>query len=217
VNALDLISEELARNDRAAVTSSFQAECVVLVHLIRRVRPHIPVLFLDTAHHFPDTLSYRDRIATEWGLNLVTLAPAPAIGLWRDSTEACCAHHKVGPLFAALDAYDTWFTGLRREQSRSRTELPAIAPFASPSGRTLRKVSPLAEWTTRDVWAYARANEIPLLPLYDRGFTSIGCEPCTTRPIDPADPRSGRWAGRKLECGIHISAPAAPKESGTPS
>ena len=200
-----LIAEQLSESSAPCVTSSFQAECVVLVHMLRAVRPDIPVLFLDTVHHFAETYSYRDEIVARWGLNLVTLRAAePAPGLWQQSTDACCARHKVGPLFDALAAYDTWFTGLRREQSASRAGLAAVEPFRLPDGTILRKISPLAAWTTRDVWAYAKAHDIPLLPLYDRGYTSIGCEPCTSLPTDPGNDRSGRWGGRKLECGIHV-------------
>jgi phosphoadenosine phosphosulfate reductase len=110
----------------------------------------------------------------------------------------------VGPLFSALEGYDAWFTGLRREQSPSRATLEPVEDFRLPSGQHLAKISPLAMWTTKEVWAYAVAHDIPLLPLYDAGFSSIGCEPCTTVPLDPLNPRSGRWGGQKLECGIHI-------------
>jgi phosphoadenosine phosphosulfate reductase len=110
----------------------------------------------------------------------------------------------VGPLFSALDAYDVWFTALRREQSPTRASLHEVEPFTLPTGRVLQKVSPLAGWTNRDVWAYAKTHGIPLLPLYDQGYTSIGCEPCTSLPLDASDLRSGRWGGQKRECGIHI-------------
>ena len=188
------------------ITSSFQAECVVLTHMVRELRPDIPVLFLDTAHHFAETLAYRDELAARWRLNLVVLhAAEPRAGLWQaESTDACCRRHKVEPLFNALEGYDAWFTALRREQSPSRAELQEVEPFRLPSGRAIQRISPLASWTMQDVWDYARRNGIPLLPLYDRGYTSIGCEPCTTLPTDPANARSGRWQGQKLECGIHI-------------
>jgi phosphoadenosine phosphosulfate reductase len=200
-----LVEAELSRAQAPCVTSSFQAEDVVVTHLLREWRRDIPVLFLDTFHHFRETSEYRDALAERWGLNLVVLrADEPAPGLWRQDTSACCARHKVGPLFRALEGYDTWFTGLRRQQSPSRAGLHEIEPFALPSRRVLAKVSPLAAWTTRDVWAYAKAHDIPLLPLYDLGYTSIGCEPCTTLPLDPGNDRSGRWAGQKLECGIHV-------------
>ena len=204
-NATDLIVDTLSTAHVPCVTSSFQAEDVVLVHLLRAVKPEIPVLFLETFHHFPQTLTYRDEIAAKWNLNLINLkAPEPLVGLWQTSTDDCCARHKVGPLFGALEGYDTWFTGLRREQSPSRANLQHVEPFTLKSGKILRKVSPLAEWTMKDVWQYAKAHDIPLMPLYELGYSSIGCEPCTSLPLDPSNPRSGRWQGQKLECGIHI-------------
>ena len=207
IDARRVIEQALAGAQTPCITSSFQAECVVLTHLLREVRPDIPVLFLDTFHHFAQTLAYRDELSERWGLNLINLrAKAPSVGLWQaESTEACCKRHKVEPLFSALEGYDTWFTALRRDQSPSRANLQEVEPFKLP-GRTISRVAPLAGWTVRDVWAYAKAHDIPLLPLYELGYTSIGCEPCTSLPLDPNNPRSGRWAGEKLECGIHIQA-----------
>jgi len=204
----DVVREALARGGRACITSSFQAECVVLTHMLVQERPDLPVLFLDTFHHFEQTLAYRDEITEKWGLQLVNLrAPEPRVGLWQaESTEACCARHKVGPLFSALENYDVWFTALRRDQSPSRANLQHVEEFKLPSGRMIQRVSPLAAWTAKDVWAYAKQHDIPLLPLYELGYTSIGCEPCTSLPLDPANPRSGRWQGQKHECGIHIQA-----------
>ena len=187
------------------LTCSFQAEDVVVLHMLRDMRPDIPVLFLDTVHHFEQTYAYRDQLVRDWDLRLVNvMAAEPSPGLWQTSTNDCCAKHKVGPLFSALEAYDVWFTGLRREQSPSRANLLEVEPFTLPSGKVIQKVSPLARWSTRQVWDYAAAHGIPLLPLYEHGYTSIGCEPCTSLPLDPSNPRSGRWRGQKLECGIHI-------------
>jgi phosphoadenosine phosphosulfate reductase len=203
--AAEIVATALAGAKAPCITSSFQAEDVVVVHMLRTIAPDVPVLFLDTFHHFAETLAYRDELTARWKLNLVNLRAAePSVGLWQTSTTDCCAKHKVGPLFSALDAYDVWFTGLRREQSPSRAALEEVEDFRLPSGRHLSKVSPLARWTTREVWAYAKAHDIPLLSLYDAGYSSIGCEPCTSVPLDPLNPRSGRWAGQKLECGIHI-------------
>jgi phosphoadenosine phosphosulfate reductase len=206
--AIDLISAQLKDAKKPAITSSFQAECVVLTDLIRQTKPDIPVLFLETFHHFPQTLAYRDEMAARYQLNLTNLrAPQPRIGLWQtEGTKACCDVHKVGPLFSALEQFDVWFTALRRDQSPSRANLAEVEPFKLPSGNAIRKVAPLAAWTARDVWRYAKDHDIPLLSLYELGYTSIGCEPCTTLPPDPNDPRSGRWQGEKLECGIHIEA-----------
>ena len=204
----DVIARALADGTAPCLTSSFQAECLVLTHLLREQRSDVPVLFLDTVHHFAETLAYRDEMTRKWKLNLVTLRAAqPQVGLWEaESTEACCRRHKVEPLFTALEDYDVWFTALRRDQSPSRANLQEIEPFHLPSGKIIPRVSPLAAWTANDVWAYARRYDIPLLPLYDLGYTSIGCEPCTSFPLDPLNPRSGRWGGQKLECGIHIQA-----------
>ena len=179
-----------------------------MTHVIREVRPDIPVLFLDTFHHFAETLTYRDELTAKWGLTLINLrAKAPQVGLWQvESTEACCKRHKVEPLFAALEEYDTWFTALRRDQSPSRANIKEREPFKLSSGKAITRVAPIAGWTARDVWSYAKAHQIPLLPLYDLGYTSIGCEPCTELPPDPDNPRSGRWQGQKVECGIHIQA-----------
>jgi len=205
--ARDLIARELETARVPCVTSSFQAECVAVVHMLRDLAPGIPVLFLDTFHHFPQTLAYRDELAEKWGLNLINLRAAqPTVGLWQQDTKACCGRHKVEPLFGALANHDVWFTGLRRAQSASRAQLEEIEPFRLASDRTIRKISPLADWSTKEVWAYAKAHAIPLLPLYELGYTSVGCEPCTTLPLDPSNERSGRWQGQKLECGIHVQA-----------
>ena len=208
IDPRSVIDSALASAARPCITSSFQAECVVLTHMLREIRPDVPVLFLDTLHHFPQTLAYRDELSAAWGLNLINLRAAqPQVGLWEtSSTQACCQKHKVEPLFAALEGYDTWFTALRRDQAPSRATLQESEPFTLSSGTQITRVAPIAGWTARDVWRYAKAHDIPLLPLYDLGYTSIGCAPCTSLPVDPNNPRSGRWQGKKLECGIHVQA-----------
>jgi phosphoadenosine phosphosulfate reductase len=207
------LPEAPTEND-ACLSCSFQAEDVLLLHLVRELWPDIPVLFLDTGYHFQETYAYRDRITTDWKLNLTNLLPARTVVeqelehglLHQTAPDRCCALRKVEPLFSAVGNYKTWLTGLRREQARSRTTLEEIADFTLPSGITVRKLSPFADWTTRDIWQACAFYGIPLLPLYDVGYTSIGCKPCTSIPTDPNDPRSGRWAGHKVECGIHIQA-----------
>jgi phosphoadenosine phosphosulfate reductase len=208
VDPREIVARVLADAAVPCITSSFQAECVVLTDMVREVRPDIPVLFLDTFHHFKETLEYRDAMVKRYGLNLAVLqAKQPKVGLWNvEGTEACCKRHKVEPLFSALEGYDTWFTALRRDQSASRANLQQVEPFKLPSGKNISRVAPIAAWTARDVWKYAKDHDIPLMPLYDQGYTSIGCEPCTSVPFDPENPRSGRWQGQKLECGIHIQS-----------
>jgi phosphoadenosine phosphosulfate reductase len=204
-DAAAVIAAQLEGAQAPCITCSFQLEDMAVLHMLREVKPDIPVLFLETFHHFAQTYAYRDEMTAKWNLNVINLkADESSVGLWQTSTDQCCARHKVGPLFAALEGHDVWFTGLRREQSPSRANLAHLEPFTLPSGKQIRKVSPVATWTTKEVWMYAKANGIPPLPLYDLGYTSIGCEPCTTLPLDPSDQRSGRWQGQKLECGIHI-------------
>jgi phosphoadenosine phosphosulfate reductase len=198
-------------NRKVCLTCSFQAEDVVVLHLLRAQRPDVPVLFLETGYHFAETYAYRDRLTAEWNLNLVNLAAQQSVAdqeaqfgiLNQTDPSRCCQLRKVEPLIAGLDPFDVWFTGLRREQSPTRAGLQEEEWHRFPAGKTLRKVSPLAAWTWKDVWSYLAANDIPHLPLYDQGYLSIGCEPCTQKPLDASNPRSGRWGGRKLECGIH--------------
>ena len=216
-SAKDLIARELAAIPTdAVVTNSFQAEDMVLLHMVRELLPNVPVVFLDTGYHFAEVYAYRDRMAAEWALQVISLQPEITVAeqesqfgiLNQTEPSRCCGIRKVKPLFTALESYKIWFTGLRREQAKSRATLTEADDFPLPSGRTIRKISPLTEWTTKDVWTYARQHNIPLLSLYDKGYTSIGCEPCTTLPLDPNDPRSGRWGGQKQECGIHLSPTA---------
>ncbi|HLW75828.1 MAG TPA: phosphoadenylyl-sulfate reductase [Bryobacteraceae bacterium] len=206
--ARGVIATALREPSASCVTSSFQHDCVVLLHLVTAEMPDIPVLFLDTDYHFRETIEYRDRMACDWNLNLRVLkAPQPVTPrLYETDPDGCCHLRKVEPLFAGLAAYDTWFTALRREQSPTRANLEIHDKFKLPSGKTLQKISPLAEWTNRDVWQYIERFAIPVLPLYQRGYTSIGCEPCTSLPVSADDLRSGRWQGKKLECGIHLQA-----------
>jgi phosphoadenosine phosphosulfate reductase len=208
------LSEALDGRRSACLTCSFQAEDVLLTRLAIDVAPRVPVLFLETGYHFAETLAYRDKIASAWDLNLVNLLPAQTVTeqeaergqLYRSAPDQCCKLRKVEPLFKALAEYEVWITGLRREQASSRTALEEAADFALPGGQTILKLAPLASWSTRDVWHACELLGIERLPLYDRGYTSIGCEPCTAFPADPNDPRSGRWGGKKVECGIHIEA-----------
>lgn len=198
----------------ACITCSFQAEDVVVLHQVIQHRRDIPVLFLETGYHFPETLAYRDRIASAWGLNLQNLSAKETVAeqeskfgiLNQTAPDKCCGLRKVGPLFEGLAPFDTWITGLRREQSPTRANLQVVEAFRLPGGKEIKKVSPLAAWSTREVWKYLEAYDIPALSLYDQGYTSIGCAPCTELPFDPENARSGRWHGKKLECGIHIQA-----------
>jgi len=195
----------------ACLTCSFQAEDMIVLDLVRKLVPSIPVLFLETGYHFAQTYEYRDRMAKEWSLNLVNVVPQNTVEqqeselgiLYRTDPSRCCQLRKVDPLLQALQPYEIWFTGLRREQSPTRKNLKKVEQHRLPSGKTLLKVSLLADWTWGQVWDYTGKHQLSYLPQYDQGYLSIGCEPCTAIPDDPANPRSGRWGGKKLECGIH--------------
>ena len=169
------------------------------------------MLFLETGYHFAETYKFRDRLAADWNLNLVNVLPEKTVEqqeaerglLYQSDPTACCQLRKVAPLVKALEPFDVWFTGLRREQSATRANLKKVEQHRLPSGKTLLKVSPLADWKWAQVWEYTGGHRLAYLPLYDAGYPSIGCEPCTAIPADPGNVRSGRWGGRKLECGIH--------------
>ena len=202
VQATQIIDAVLAAGGRPCLTCSFQAEDVAVLHLLRSRVPALPVLFLETGYHFPEVLDYRDRLTREWALHTVNLrAEAPT--LHPDTPAECCHQRKVEPLIAGLTGYDLWFTGLRREQSPTRANLQPDEQHRFPSGLTLRKISPVFDWTTAEVFAYLAANEVPVLPLYPQGYTSIGCAPCTAKPAPGEHARAGRWGGNKLECGLH--------------
>ncbi|HXJ17694.1 MAG TPA: phosphoadenylyl-sulfate reductase [Candidatus Polarisedimenticolia bacterium] len=214
-----LLAENAAAKSRGSIgiTCSFQAEDMIVLHLLRRRFPAIPVLFLDTGYHFAETYAYRDRMTQAWNLNLQNLTAKKSVAeqeaefgiLNRTDPGRCCHLRKVEPLFEALEKFDVWFTGLRREQSPTRQNLKVVEHHILPSGKVLLKVSPLAAWTWGQVWEYTSREKIDYLPLYDSGYRSIGCEPCTAIPAAGADPRSGRWGGQKLECGIHTESKRA--------
>jgi phosphoadenosine phosphosulfate reductase len=212
-SAIDVVESVLASHAEARVclTCSFQAEDIIVLDLLRPRLPNIPVLFLETGYHFPETYEFRDKLAKEWQLNLVNVVPRKTVAqqeaefgiLYREEPTKCCQLRKVEPLLEALEPFEIWFTGLRREQSPTRKNLKKVEQHRLPTGKTLLKVSPLADWTWGQVWEYTGGKGLSYLPQYDQGYLSIGCQPCTAIPDDPRNPRSGRWSGKKLECGIH--------------
>lgn len=211
--ARQAVEDAVEKSGRACVTCSFQAEDMAVLHLVRERIPDVPVLFLETGYHFAEVYAYRDEMTAKYGLNLVNVMPLETVAhqeqqfgkLYQTQPDQCCKLRKVGPLFRSLEDYEIWFTGLRRVQSPTRANLQIHDDFPLPTGKHLNKVSPLASWTDKDVWTFCREQGIPLVSLYEQGYTSIGCQPCTLLPLDPENARSGRWAGRKLECGIHIA------------
>lgn len=201
--------------DRLALVSSFGAESAVLLHLASKVKPDIPVLFLDTGMLFGQTLDYRRQLAARLGLtDVCDLRPAyndlatadPAAKLWQTDTDACCEIRKVIPLDKALAEFDGWVTGRKRFHGGARLALPVVEQADHQT-----KFNPLANWTKEDLDTYMAEYDLPAHPLVAQGFPSIGCWPCTKPVEDGQDVRSGRWAdSEKTECGIHVArAPGA--------
>jgi phosphoadenosine phosphosulfate reductase len=174
----------------------------VLIDLAVRVDPAIEVVFIDTGYHFPETLETVEQVRRHYGLNLrIMTVQRQDEPLWRADPENCCSAVKVGQLDRALAGKAAWMSGLRRAEADSRIKAPIVARDL----RGLVKVNPIAMWSDLDVQGYIDDHDIIVNSLLDQGYPSIGCQPCTEKPLDPDDPRSGRWAGRsKTECGLHM-------------
>jgi phosphoadenosine phosphosulfate reductase len=196
-----------------AVVSSFGAESAVLLHLVSRIDPAIPVLFLETGKHFSETLAYRDLLAGRLGLtDLRNLTPdADALkakdesGLrWSYDPDGCCEIRKVIPLAKAVAGFDATITGRKGFQAASRANLPRFEIDTSDAQGRL-KINPLIDWSAEAIAAYVALHDLPPHPLVAEGYPSIGCSPCTSKVAAGEDPRAGRWRGwDKTECGIHL-------------
>jgi phosphoadenosine phosphosulfate reductase len=194
--------------DEVVASSSFQTQSLPLLHMVARTCPGLPVLFLDTGFHFPETIAFRDQVVAQLGLNLRVLhcrierdAFMRCYGtLYRSDPDLCCYLNKVEPLARALAGKKAWIAGIRRDQSDARSAVRVV----EQGGDLVYKISPLAAWTAAQVDDYVRRHGLPVHPLTRAGYASIGCRPCT-RPVAPgADARAGRWADSgKTECGIH--------------
>ena len=193
-----------------ALVSSFGADSAVLLHLVSLVDKNLPVYFLETGKHFDETLDYVETLKSQFGLtNVITLYPDsadikrfdPDGTLWENDPDSCCHIRKTEPLEKVLEGYGGWVTGRKRFQTAERGVLPH---FELTSDDRI-KVNPLAYFTHEDIEAYKAAHGLPEHPLYERGYKSIGCAPCTSAVAEGEDPRAGRWRGRdKRECGIHF-------------
>ena len=195
--------------DEFAITSSMSDG--LLAHLAGRAIPGVQVIFLDTGYHFAETLGTRDWIASVLPITVVDVQPDRTVAeqdaehgprLHDRDPDLCCSMRKVQPLARALSGYAAWGSGVRRDESPTRASTRVVDWDAK---REMIKVNPLAAWTQADVDAYIQEHGIPVNPLVELGYASIGCAPCT-RPVAPGeDARAGRWAGRgKTECGIHL-------------
>ena len=210
---------------RIAVVSSFGAESAIVLSLVAEIDPSVPVIFLDTKKHFPETLEYRDLLIDRFGLTDVrSVKPAvqdlaredPDGTLWQRNTVRCCELRKVAPLSLALEGFDAWVTGRKRFHGALRSYLPRIEHDG-----THFKINPIVDWSAEKIERTFDDLNLPRHPLTDDGFLSIGCAPCTQAPLEGDSVRSGRWAGSgKTECGIHdrpvsIATPG-PRRPGAP-
>lgn len=197
---------------RVAVSTSLQAAGLVILDMAQEVAPGFPAFTLDTGFLFEETLDLKRRVEGRYGIEIESVRPLLTVeeqaerygeALYARQPDECCRMRKVEPLGRKLADLDAWVTGVRKEQSKTRQDA-RILERHDVEGRTLIKINPLVHWTKKQVWDYILAHEIPYNPLYDQGYASIGCWPCT-RPIQIGeDERAGRWAGfNKTECGIH--------------
>ncbi len=192
-------------------SSSFQTQSVPLLHLISRVCPAMPILFIDTGFHFPETLAFRDDLQARYGLNIVTVHPEITKselfrrygeGLYRRDPDLCCYINKVRPMQKALEGKLAWVTGVRRDQTAHRAKLRTLE--LQPTG--ILKIHPLLRWTKEDIAAYRERHQLPVHPLYHLGYLSVGCAPCTRPVLVGENERAGRWADSgKTECGLHLN------------
>lgn len=212
----DASAEELLRwveenfSGQYVVASNMQD--AVLVEMAAKVHPGVDVLFLDTGYHFAETIGTRDAVEAVYGVNVVNVTPEQTVAeqdelvgkdLFASDAARCCNLRKVQPLSKALKGYSAWVTGIRRVEAPTRANAPLIS-FDEAFG--LVKINPIAAWSDEQMQEYIEANGILVNPLVDEGYPSIGCAPCTQKPAEGADPRSGRWAGlAKTECGLHAS------------
>jgi phosphoadenosine phosphosulfate reductase len=182
----------------------------VLIDMAAKVRPGVDVLFLDTGYHFAETIGTRDAVSEVYDVNVINVTPEHSVAeqdallgknLFARDPNECCRLRKVAPLGKALQGYSAWVTGLRRVEAPTRANAPLIS-FDAAFG--LVKINPLATWTDEEIQDYIEANNVLVNPLVFDGYPSIGCAPCTAKPVEGADPRSGRWQGKgKIECGLH--------------
>jgi len=175
----------------------------VLIDIATRVEPSIEVVFIDTGYHFAETLETVEVVRRRYGLNLRVMTVKPFdTPLWQHDPEGCCSAVKVGQLDRALQGKQAWMSGLRRSESETRRNAPIVARDL----RGLVKINPIASWTDLDVQAYIADHDVPTNPLLAKGYSSIGCWPCTKPVAEGEDARSGRWGGNgKTECGLHTS------------
>lgn len=211
-----ILREAVSNHPRIAVACSFGKDSMVILHLALQVKPDVEVFFVSTPMKPKETLEYAEHIQKLWNLNLRvhTSKQKPIEDLWRKDPNKCCEVFKVEPTKRALEELDAWITGLRKTEGRTRTDYEVFEPCGSALTRipgkeiltSLMKVNPILDWTELDIWRYLAINNIPVNPMYQKGYRSLGCEPCTKLVRDTETERAGRWIGTSKcggECGIH--------------
>ncbi len=200
-----------------ALTSSFGARSAVLIHMAIQVDPKINIRLVDTGLLFPETLEFVEQLKRRFNLNLTVVRSKLNVeqflkehaGQAPGHPDFCCSDWKVEATERALAGLRCWITGIRRDESATRAQ----TPFVELLENGMVKVAPLAAWSSKQQHAYMQEHDLPYHPLWEKGYTSIGCWPCTLKPVDPNDPRSGRWAGQdKTECGIQDIGKPNPKD-----
>jgi phosphoadenylyl-sulfate reductase (thioredoxin) len=196
--------------EKVTMATGFGVEGLVLIDLLDRLSLSLPIFTLDTGLFFPETYRLWENVERRYGIRIEAVRPgldleaqAARFGdaLWATSPDACCKIRKVDPLARELGRFDAWITAIRREQTESRSRASWVEWDARFG---LVKLNPLLEWGSEDVWRYAREREVPVNPMHQRGYPSIGCVPCTTPVEAGEDARAGRWRGREnKECGLH--------------
>jgi phosphoadenosine phosphosulfate reductase len=198
---------ERVGKQRLVLSTSFQPTGMVNIHMLAKIAPEVPVVFIDTLFHFDETLAFADRVANQFALDVRVYRPAESREefermygerLWERDLDKF--HHvtKVEPMERALKDVGGWITGRRRDQASSRADMPVVE-----IGERI-KVNPLAAWTRKEVWSYIVKHDVPYNPLHDRGYSSVGDAPLTTPVAEGEDERAGRWRGQgRMECGLH--------------
>ncbi len=197
-----------------AMTSSFQVSGVVLIYLIKKMKIDFPVYFIDTGYHFPETLEFKNRLEKEWNLNVIIIRSKISKKeqekeygkfLYNRNPDLCCLINKVEPLreLKRKLGVNAWISAIRRDQSQSRSDYKVF--MKDPTNHI--RIHPLINWTINDIWNFVNKRKIPFHPLYEKGYTSIGCFPpaCTAKNKENNSEREGRWTGKKkIECGLHL-------------
>lgn len=197
---------------KLVMTSNFGAEGVVLMDHLMRVAPETPIIYLNTGFQFPATDEVKERLRDRYKFNLIEARSMLTVEeqaniygerLYETNSDLCCRIRKVEPLQRALAGFEAWVAALRRDQSPTRAGIKVVEWNAR---NEMAKIHPLAKWNRSQVWSYIVKHDLPYNRLYDDGYTSIGCWPCTRQVAAGEHERSGRWVGsKKQECGIHLS------------